>query len=85
MFEIPEFFHSVFFILTAALLLDFSFGDPEYKYHPIRVIGYLISNTENFFRNLTSHQIINGSFFWLFIVGSAYFVGLLFLWVGWFF
>ena len=39
-------------ILILGLLLDLIFGDPYWLYHPIRLIGLLISKLEAVFRKL---------------------------------
>ena len=36
--------------LTAALFIDFIFGDPVFAFHPVRLIGKLIIKTENILR-----------------------------------
>ena len=74
MMNIPEIIYSDWVLLILALLLDLIIGDPEYKYHPIRLIGNLIYKTENVFRKIFSNQKLNGIVFWFFIVsftGSA--------------
>lgn len=38
--------------LSAAFLLDFIFGDPDFALHPIRLVGKLISVLERFFRKI---------------------------------
>lgn len=37
-------------ILTGALFLDFIFGDPDFSFHPVRLIGKLITKAENILR-----------------------------------
>jgi adenosylcobinamide-phosphate synthase len=39
-------------ILFAAFLLDLFFGDPPYRFHPIRIIGHCISLVEGLLRRL---------------------------------
>ncbi len=55
-------------ILLLAVILDFLIGDPEYKFHPIRLIGYLINRLERFFRRITNNQRFNGFVFLIVIV-----------------
>ena len=38
------------FILIAALLIDWSIGDPNYSWHPVRSFGKLINRLELYFR-----------------------------------
>jgi adenosylcobinamide-phosphate synthase len=51
--------------------LDLLFGDPEYKLHPVRVIGYAVNFFEPRFRKLGRHQRLNGTLFALFIVALS--------------
>ena len=37
--------------LVAGFVLDLIFGDPRWLYHPVRLIGHLISGTERIIRN----------------------------------
>lgn len=42
----------LFYKLTIGFILDLIFGDPAWLYHPIRLIGKLISVTERHLRNI---------------------------------
>lgn len=72
-----ELIYSDWFIILIALILDLLIGDPEYKFHPIRLIGNLIYKTENVFRKISSDQKINGGLFWIFITGVTGLTGYL--------
>ena len=37
--------------IVAGFVLDLIFGDPRWMYHPVRLIGHLISGTERIIRN----------------------------------
>ena len=37
--------------IVAGFVLDLIFGDPRWLYHPVRLIGHLISGTERIIRN----------------------------------
>ena len=51
-----------FWIATAALLLDVLFGDPRYPFHPIRLIGTLVTRGEHIARRLLPrHEFIAGA------------------------
>ncbi len=79
-----ELFVTPYGILTTALIIDFIIGDPEYRYHPIRLIGNLISKSENFFRKITHSQKTNGVIFFIFIFSTVYLVGFGLSSLGWF-
>lgn len=72
-----EIIYSSWFIVILALILDLIIGDPEYKYHPIRLIGNLIWKSEILFRKLSNNQKINGLVFWIFIIGITGSIGYL--------
>jgi adenosylcobinamide-phosphate synthase len=52
-----------FLILPTAFALDWFFGDPRWKYHPIRIMGRAIEILEPWFRSLTKNQVFDGAFF----------------------
>ncbi|HBE03852.1 MAG: cobalamin biosynthesis protein CobD [Spirochaetes bacterium GWF1_41_5] len=60
------------YTISAAFILDIIFGDPQYRLHPVRVLGKFISGSEALFRRLSKNQKINGFVFCLFIAGSAW-------------
>jgi len=76
--NLSELIYSDWFILTAALVLDLLIGDPEYRFHPIRLIGNLIYKIENLFRKISANQKLNGGLFWCFIVGVTGIIGFFF-------
>lgn len=65
--------------LGSAFVLDLLFGDPEYPYHPIRLIGGLIARLEKPFRRISGRQMLNGALFALFIILFSYFAVVLLL------
>jgi adenosylcobinamide-phosphate synthase len=52
-----------FLILPIAFALDWFFGDPRWKFHPIRIMGKAIEILEPLFRALTKHQVVAGALF----------------------
>ena len=50
-------------VLPAGFALDFLFGDPQWKYHPIRIMGNLIEAAEPWFRKLPVSPLISGGLF----------------------
>jgi adenosylcobinamide-phosphate synthase len=48
-------------ILPIAFALDWFFGDPRWKYHPIRVMGKAIEILEPRFRTFTKNQVFAGA------------------------
>lgn len=49
--------------LLLAFVADLWFGDPEYRYHPVRVMGRLIERGETFFRRLIRRERVAGAVF----------------------
>ncbi len=47
--------------ITAALFIDFIFGDPVFALHPVRLIGKLITKTENILRTVKLPEKIAGT------------------------
>lgn len=43
--------------LLSAYLLDFLLGDPEWSFHPIRILGKMIAYLEKMLRMLTQHAL----------------------------
>ena len=69
----------------AGFLLDCILGDPVWLYHPIRVIGNLISLLEKAFRKETDGEkqsIVKGGVLWLIVVSVSFLVPFLLLWVA---
>jgi len=66
------------FTLSALLLgflLDLALGDPRWLYHPIRLVGHLITGTERVLRGLFPEtkkgELAAGVFFGLFVVAVS--------------
>lgn len=49
--------------LLLAFVADLWFGDPECRYHPVRVMGRLIERGETFFRRLIRRERVAGAVF----------------------
>ena len=68
----------IFFKLTLGYLLDMAFGDPYWLYHPVRLIGKLISLGEKITRRLfpKNHQgeVAAGGVMALGVVAVSFFV-----------
>jgi adenosylcobinamide-phosphate synthase len=58
-------------MMTAAFILDLLVGDPEYPYHPVRLIGGMITRLEKPFRGIAGGRIVAGSLFGLTITGIS--------------
>lgn len=72
-------------VCVAGFLLDCIFGDPVWLYHPIRVIGNLISLLEKAFRKETDGEkqsMVKGGVLWLIVVSVSFLVPFLLLWVA---
>ncbi len=67
--------------IVLVILWDLLIGDPQTKYHPVSLIGYLISKTEKFFIILGKNtRKIDGFLFFLFVVWLSLFsFGMFFL------
>jgi adenosylcobinamide-phosphate synthase len=52
-----------FLILPTAFALDWFFGDPRCRCHPIRIMGNAIDTLEPLFRRITKNQALNGILF----------------------
>jgi len=59
---------SKIYILFFAFIIDLLIGDPEYKYHPVRLIGSLIYKTEKLFYSITENKKLNGFLQVLFVL-----------------
>lgn len=67
---------------VAGFLLDCIFGDPVWLYHPIRVIGNLISLLEKVLRKETDGEkqsMVKGGLLWLIVVSVSFLVPFLLL------
>ena len=68
----------IFYKLTIGYLLDLLFGDPYWLYHPIRVIGKIISVGEKLLRKLFPKsdrgQLAAGGFLAVITVGLSFFI-----------
>lgn len=62
------------FLFTAALLLDFLFGDPRSIPHPVRGIGLLCEFYEKSFRNVMQRPFLEGLFSFCSVLGTTVFV-----------
>ena len=49
-------FLQMFVPVTAGFVLDLLLGDPAWLYHPVRLIGHLITKTEKIIRRFTSEK-----------------------------
>ncbi|MFI3207533.1 MAG: adenosylcobinamide-phosphate synthase CbiB [Eubacteriales bacterium] len=47
-------------IIVIAFLLDLCFGDPQWIYHPISIIGNMISKTEKILRRIVKGELLGG-------------------------
>ncbi|MDY3747730.1 MAG: adenosylcobinamide-phosphate synthase CbiB [Lachnospiraceae bacterium] len=69
--------------LIIAFILDMIFGDPQWLYHPIRLIGKLISVTEKFLRRIfpksKKGEYIAGFFILVIVTGVSFAVSALIL------
>ena len=71
-------YSATYFVLVCAFILDFFIGDPDFRYHPIRMFGRAIDLTEPRFRKWFENPFAAGLFFALFLIvaawGAAWFV-----------
>jgi len=52
--------------LTIGFILDFIIGDPENKYHPVRIIGKMCTSLEKIFRRILKNNLkLAGAIVWL--------------------
>lgn len=61
-------------ILISAVFLDILVGDPETFFHPVRIIGGMISRFESYFRAVPIKERAQGALFAVFIVAITGFV-----------
>ena len=70
---------------AAGFILDLLFGDPAWIYHPIRIIGHLISGLEKkLYKEGTSPESLRrrGTLLWIGTAGIATLVPCLLLWAA---
>lgn len=65
-------------IVGAAFLTDFIFGDPE-RFHPVRWIGRVIEKTENFLRKTIPYEKLAGILLFFIVSGITFFFSLVFV------
>ncbi|SDU45782.1 adenosylcobinamide-phosphate synthase CbiB [Desulfobacula phenolica] len=62
------------YIIPAAFILDFIFGDPDILPHPIIYMGKAISFFESRFRKWFKHLLVSGLFFSCFLIFSTWLI-----------
>ncbi|HWR12950.1 MAG TPA: adenosylcobinamide-phosphate synthase CbiB [Rectinemataceae bacterium] len=67
---------TAWYIIVAALILDGLIGDPEYAFHPVRLIGRAAARLEAFLRPRLGATIGAGLAGWLIAVGGACLAGI---------
>ena len=63
---------SVGFEVVCAYFLDLLIGDPKFSFHPVRIIGKIITKLENVLRHRISNEKLSGSILTIIVVGSTY-------------
>ncbi len=63
------------FKYTIAYILDLIFGDPNFLYHPVIVIGKLISFLEKILYEF-KNKILSGALLWFLTIGITFFLSL---------
>jgi adenosylcobinamide-phosphate synthase len=58
--------------LAIAFVLDIAIGDPQWSYHPVRIVGRAINLTENVMRKIPVPERIAGGFLTITIVAGTY-------------
>ena len=58
--------------IACAYFLDFLAGDPRFSFHPVRIIGKIISGLEGILRRIISNEKLGGSVLAIVVVGSTY-------------
>ncbi|MFN2435501.1 MAG: adenosylcobinamide-phosphate synthase CbiB [Desulfotignum sp.] len=75
---------AAWYVLVAAVVLDFFLGDPRYLPHPVVGMGKAIGFFEPWFRRIFKNPLTAGIFFTLFLVGITYGAALILIMVtGW--
>ncbi len=59
-------------MLPAAFALDIFFGDPQWKYHPVRLMGKAVERIEPAFRNIPVPLVVSGAFFAIGFIGITF-------------
>lgn len=73
--------NSFLFKCTIAYILDLIFGDPNFLYHPVVIIGKLISFLEKILYKL-KNKIFSGAILWFLTVGITFIISSLFVYMG---
>jgi adenosylcobinamide-phosphate synthase len=69
--------------LVAGLLLDALIGDPQFRFHPIRLIGSMLAAAENFLRRMRWDGYAGGCVLFLFLTAACVLLpSLLVVWTG---
>lgn len=71
-------------MIPAAFVLDIIFGDPQWKYHPVRLMGKVIERIEPFFRSIPVPLVVSGAFFAIGLISMTFllsFAAIAILWV----
>jgi adenosylcobinamide-phosphate synthase len=58
-------------LIAGALIVDFALGDPEFAFHPVRLMGKLAASVEGNLRSLRLRLFAAGTLGWLIVVGSS--------------
>jgi len=69
-----DFFYTVPFLVIAAFVLDIIAGDPQWSYHPVRLIGKSIAGMEYILLKLPFTKRILGVLLLLFIAGGTFLI-----------
>ncbi len=59
-------------MIPAAFILDIIFGDPQWKYHPVRLMGIAIQKTEPVFRDIPIPLVVSGAIFATGLIGMTF-------------
>jgi adenosylcobinamide-phosphate synthase len=75
--------------ITIAFILDLIFGDPQWHYHPVRLIGRFIEWVESILRRLPAPERLSGMLLTACVVSVAYFAAFVVVlasrqWHSWF-
>ena len=60
-----------FSVVLSAFFLDLAFGDPRYRWHPIRLLGDLSTSYERALRAVGMDGYLGGAVHWIAMVASA--------------
>jgi len=67
-------FDSVWYIIFGAFVLDFLLGDPDFSFHPIRLMGRVIILLEPDFRSFSTPLFVSGLLFAVSLILGAWVV-----------